>query len=280
MAVSAADVKRLREETDAPMMECQSALKEADGDFEKARQILREKGKAAASKRAGRATSEGVAMAVAAPDHKSAGGVILECETDFVAKNPDFVKVAEEVAAAFVATDPGADPLAVQANGRPVKAIVEETIAKFRENTELKGAVRMTGDAVAVYVHHDKKHAAMVALTGTASNVLEVGRKLAIQCVALKPKFVRKSDISQDVIDREIETQTQRAINEGKDPNIAKNIAQGRVNKEFYKSEVLLEQDFFEDLAKTVGAYVDEAAKAGGGTIEVKSFHRLSVGEG
>jgi elongation factor Ts len=280
MSVSASDVKRLRDETDAPMMECRAALEEAGGDFEKAKSLLREKGKAAAAKRADRSTSEGVAFWAISPDLKTAGGVILECETDFVAKNADFVATVEQVASAFVANDPGANPLEVQVDGKTVGTIVQEAVAKFRENVQLTKAVRLTSNgAIGIYNHHDRKKAAAVVLEGDANTLVDAGRKLAIQCVALNPSYVRKEDIDASVIEREIEIETQRALNEGKPENIARNVAQGRVNKEFFKSQVLLEQDFYEDLSKSVSAYIQEAAKAGGGAIDVKSFARLAVGE-
>jgi elongation factor Ts len=278
---TAQDVKKLREETDAPMMECKQALDEADGTYDRAKEILREKGKAAAAKRQDRATSEGVVALATSADNKTVAGVVLECETDFVARNEDFIAVAQQLADGFLNTDPGTDPLAVKLGDKTVGEIVEATVAKIRENIRISKAVRVTtANVLSTYVHHDRKKAVIVELTGDASNAIETGRALAIQSVAFPPTFVSKDQVPQDFIDREIETETKRAINEGKDEKIAKNIAQGRVNKEFMKSNVLLEQPFYKDQNKSVGEFMREEAKNGGGSLSVIAITRLAVGEG
>src|SRR5580700_5752825 len=127
---TAADVKRLREETDAPMMECKQALDEADGDYEKAKTILREKGKAAAAKRADRSTAEGAVAFAASADGKTVGGVVLECETDFVANTDVFIDLAQKIAEAYRDNGVGADPLAVTVDGKTVKELTEEAVGK------------------------------------------------------------------------------------------------------------------------------------------------------
>jgi elongation factor Ts len=274
MAFTAADVKRLREETDAPMMECNAALKEADGDFDKAKSILREKGKAAAAKRADRSTAAGVVAVAATADSKTVGAVVLESETDFVAKNPDFIQIAQELAEIFRDNDPGSDPMSVTANGKNVRDIVEGAVGKIRENIKISRAVRLTGDsAIATYVHHDKTKGSLVR--GSGDNA-EAFRRVAIQVVSLPPDVVSKDQLSQEKLNAEIEIETQRAINEGKDEKIARNIAQGRVNKEFVKKAVLLEQPFYADTNKSVQQYLQEEAKGS----EVKDFVYLGVGVG
>lgn len=275
MEIDAKLVMKLRAETDAPVMECKAALTEAGGDYDKAKQILREKGKAAAAKRADRATGAGVAMFVTSDDNSKAGGVVLESETDFVAKNPEFITTAETIAKAFVAQDPGSDALGVKAGDKTVGALVEESVAKIRENIKVARAVHVEGAKVAVYVHHDKTKAAAVVLDGDSPNLLEAGQKLAIQCVAHPPQYIQKDEVPKDIIDREIETETQRAINDGKTPEVAANIAKGRVNKEYFQSHVLLEQPFYADAKKTVSQYLQEQ----GGTIKIIGFTRLAVGE-
>ena len=249
---TAQDVKRLREDTDAPMMECKAALDEADGDFDRAKQLLREKGKAAAGKRAGRATSAGVVAMSVHHDHNIVGAVVLESETDFVARNEDFVTLAQELAEIFLHTEPGADPLAVKHGEKTVGEMIEGGVALFRENIKLAKALRITSDSqLCSYVHHDRTKGSIIELTGDAS-VREVGRSVAIQVVAFPPEVVSKEQLSKEMLDREIETETQRAINEGKPEAIAKNIAQGRVNKEFVNKAVLLEQPFYVDPSKSV----------------------------
>lgn len=281
MAFSAADVKKLRDETDAPMMECKAALTEANGDFAKAKDILREKGKAAAAKRADRATKAGVVAIALSGDSKTAGAVVIECETDFVAKNPDFIAVANQIAEALLASDPGSDPLSVKVGSETIGSLVEGAIAKIRENIKVTKAVRLTTSGVfAKYVHHDNTKGSVIELEGDASTILDAGHKLAIQAIAFPPAYVTKDQVPADVIAHELEVETQRAINEGKSPEIAKNIAQGRINKEYYKAVVLLEQPFYAELGKSAGDFVAEQAKAGNGTIKVKGFTLLAVGEG
>jgi elongation factor Ts len=271
MAVSAADVKRLRDETDAPMMECKGALEEAGGDYERAKQILREKGKAAAAKRADRSTAAGVVAIAAAPDNKSVGVVVLESETDFVAKNESFIAIAQNLAEIFLNNDPGSDPMAVGS----VRDIVEGAVATIRENIKVAKALRlMTGDQFATYVHHDKTKGAVIEITGD-EQARNAGRSVAIQVVAFPPEVIAKEDLSQELLDRELETETQRAIQEGKDEKIARNIAQGRVNKEFIKKAALLEQPYYIDPNKSVGQYLAEEAKG----QSVKSFTYVAVGQ-
>ncbi len=274
---TAQDVKRLRDETDAPMMECKKALEEADGDFDKAKAILREKGKAAAAKRAGRQTGEGVVAFALSEDKKTLGGVILECETDFVARNEDFVAMADELAKAYLTQDPGSDPLAVKVGDKTAAETIETAVGKIRENIKITRAIHATtSDSFATYVHHDRTKGVAVEVKGEA-NASEVGYKLAIQSVAFPPEFITRDEVPQDKVQAELEVETQRAINEGKTPDIAKNIAQGRINKEYYKRVVLLEQPFYLDPSKSVKDYMQEA---GGSSFSVGRVIRLSVGEG
>lgn len=263
------------------MLECNNALKEADGDFEKAKEILREKGKAAAAKRAERTTAEGVASFVAANDGKTLGGVVLESETDFVARNEEFIALANTLAGAAAATDPGSDPLALPVNGTTAGELVEQAVAKIRENIKLAKAVQLSADApIPFYIHHDKKKATAVVLSGNASTAFEAGRQIAIHATAFPPRYIKHDEVPQDVIAKELELETKRAIEEGKDEKIAANIAQGRVNKEFFSSAVLEDQPFYTDPKKTVKQWLAEQASAGGGTLEIVKVVRLGVGEG
>ncbi len=271
---TAADVKRLREETDAPMMECKNALEQTDGDFDKAKQILRESGKAAAGKRADRATSAGVVAMAVHHDHNIVGAIVLESETDFVARNEDFIALAQEIAEIFLHNEPGENPLAVKHGDTTVGEMIEAAVGTIRENIKLTKAVRLKSDnQLCTYVHHDRTKGSVVEITGDA-DVREVGRSLAIQVVAFPPEVVSKDQLSQEMLAKELETETHRAINEGKPENIARNIAQGRVNKEFVNKVVLLEQPFYVDPSKSVSAYLKEVAKG----VEVVSFVYLGVG--
>lgn len=270
---TAADVKRLREETDAPMMECKAALDEADGDFDRAKTILREKGKAAAGKRADRTTAAGVVAFSTTADGKTVGGVVLESETDFVARNEEFIKIAQSIADIYRDNDPGADPTAVASGGRTVKEIVEEAVGKIRENIKVARAVRLTSSSpIATYVHHDLTKGAAIVSSGDAPDAM---RKLAIQVVAFPPQALKKEDLSQEMLESEIKVETDRAIKEGKDPKLAENIARGRVNKEFVKSAVLMEQPFYADLSKSVSQFLSEEAKG----VTVEQYVHLAVGQ-
>ncbi len=277
--ISAADVKKLREETDAPMMECKAALDEAGGDFAKAKEILREKGQAAAAKRAGRSTSEGIAKFVAAAGGKSAVGLVVECETDFVAKNENFIALVGKLADGMLAAGSAGPDVTV--DGKSVATHIEEAIAVIRENIQLKKAVFVQAKegVIAVYNHHDAKKASAVEVSGSASNLQDAGFQVAIQTVAFSPAYLKKDDVPKDVIENEIRIETERAINEGKSPEIAEKAAMGRVNKEFYQQQVLLEQPMYTDAKKSVSAYLAEEGKVGGGPISVLQFVRLQVGQ-
>ncbi len=278
MAITAADVKKLRDKTDAPMMDCKAALEEAGGDMAKAEQILREKGKSAAAKKAGRATGEGIAKFVTSDDGKSVAGVVVECETDFVAKNDDFKTMVDKLARGFLAAGKAGQDVVI--DGNTAADIVVDAVNIIRENIQLRFAeVYKTDGVFSVYNHHTGKVAAMVELSGDAKNIRTAGEQLGIQAVGLGATFLKKDDVPKDVIDKEIEIETKRAIDEGKEPNIAENIARGRVNKEFFQRQVLLEQMFYADNKKNVTAYIQEEAKSGGGSINVVRFQKVEVGQ-
>src|ERR1022692_3134900 len=212
---TAADVMRLREETGAPMMECKQALDEADGDFEKAKVILREKGQAAAAKRADRSTAEGAVAFASSADGKIVGGVVLECETDFVANTDEFIALSQKIAEAFRDKGVGSDPLAVTVDGKTVKELTEEAVAKIRENIRVAKAIQLKSNgSIETYVHHDRTKGAAVVFDGEGG---EKARKVAIQVVSLPPDVVSKDQLSQEKIEAEIEVETKRAIAEGKD---------------------------------------------------------------
>ncbi|MES1228311.1 MAG: translation elongation factor Ts [Armatimonadota bacterium] len=278
MTITAADVKKLRDETDAPMMDCKAALTEAGGDFERAKQILREKGKAQAAKKADRATQEGIARFYVSADGKTAAGVIVECETDFVSGNDTFKALVDTLGKGFLAR--GEAGATVVIDGASVDERITDAVNTIRENIQLRHAeLYKTENAFGAYNHHTGKSAALVELSGTASNLKEVGDQLATQVIGMRAMYTNKEDIPADLIAAELQTQINRAIEEGKPANIAENIAKGRVEKEFYREAVLLEQDYFADTKKKVSGYVTEEAAKGGGTITVKGFVKLVVGQ-
>ena len=268
MSYTAQDVKKLREETDAPMMECKAALEEAGGDMTRAKEILREKGKASAGKKAGRDTNAGRVAIVLSDDATKAGIALIESETDFVSNNEGFVGATADVAKAALENGTLSE--------EKMKELGDDIIAKFRENCVVKLAEQVKTDGkFAAYVHHDGSKGALVDSTGDNAGSESI-RKVAVQVVASRPHVVSKDNLSKELLDSEYNIQYTRAINEGKPANIAENIAKGRVNKEFIKEAVLLEQPFYIDPSKTVAQYLTEEAK---GTT-VTSFRLLQVGTG
>lgn len=284
MAINAADVKRLRDLTDAPMMECKAALEEAGGDFDRAVQILREKGAAAAAKRTDRATNAGIAKFVTSEDGKQAVGVVIECETDFVALNPSFREMVDKIAnglLAYSVEDVNNRAHDLEVDGQTVAAHIEQAVGVIRENIKLTRAVKLESDGIiAVYNHRtgdaESTQAAAVDASGDASNLKEVAFKVAVQVVGFKPEFLSKDEVSPELIAKEIETETNRAVNEGKPAEMAAKIAEGRVNKEFFKTRVLQEQPFYEDQNKSIGQWLSEVAQ--GAKIQINRFVRLVVG--
>jgi elongation factor Ts len=267
---TAADVKKLRDETDAPMMECKSALEEANGDYERAKEILREKGKAAAGKKAGRATNAGVVAFAVSADSKTLAAVVVQSETDFVSKNENFVNAAQKVADYVLANGaPEGNPM----DDPKLKEFAEEIVAMFRENVQIARARRFESDApISHYLHHDRTAGTVVVADGPAAGT-EVIRKVAVHATAFAPEVVSKEQLSQEKLDAEMEIELKRALEEGKPENIARNIAQGRVNKDYVKRVVLLEQPWYLDQSKSVSQYLAEEAK---GTT-IKEVVRFSV---
>lgn len=280
MAISAADVKKLRDETDAPMMECKAALEESGGDFNKARDILREKGKAAAVKRAGRSTSAGRVALCLSSDKKQAGGVILECETDFVATNDMFAALAQKLADHFATNEVPGDVTTAVVDGKTIAQHIEEAIAVIRENIQLTKAMHVSGSNLSTYVHHDFTKGAIVGHTGDSAQATEAARKVAIQSVAFPSAvFANKSDIPADTLEKEFETQVKRAMEEGKPGDIAEKIAKGRLDKEYVNQVALTEMAYYADGSKTVKQFLQEEGKAAGEEINILSFIRLQVGQ-
>jgi len=279
MEITAQLVKQLREETDAPMMEGKKALVQAVEDlgsaaneasvFERAKEILKEGGKLQAGKRVDRTVSQGT-VAVGRRG-STVAAVALLCETDFVARNEDFIALAQTLADAFAENDPGNAPLEASVNGKSVQELIEGAVAKIRENIQLGGVVRMEGEAVGAYLHHDKMKAALVAVAGGNGTAVDMANKIGTQVVALQPEFISKDQIDQDRLAKELESEKQKAIEAGKPPEIAAKIAEGRVAKELLSEIVLLEQQWYADLSKKVGDVV--------GGLQVKRFVRIEAGK-
>lgn len=277
MQVTAAMVKKLREETDAPMMECKRALEQAVQDgaadevaaMTRAKEILREGGKMQAGKRQDRAVSQGV-VAVSRKDN-AAAAVVLLCETDFVARNEDFRALAQKMADHFASNDPGDNPLNAVIDGKTVSELIEEAVAKIRENIQLGTVKRVEGENVGVYLHHDKMKAALIATRGGNGQAQEIANKLGTQVVAFSPEYISKDNVDPERLQREIELEKKNAIDAGKPAEIAEKIAQGKVHKDFLQSVVLMEQQWYADLSKKVSDVI--------GGVEVERIVRVEAGK-
>lgn len=283
MAFTAKDVADLREKTGCGMMDCKKVLTEADGDMEKAIDLLREKGLAAAEKKAGRIAAEGMVYAVV---DGSVGAIVeVNSETDFVAKNEGFRNFVDLVAKTVIKNNPDdvAALLACDAGGKTIEAELQEKILTIGENIKLRRFVRYDGVLVA-YNHGGGTHAVLAkfdtdSATAEKSEFSAYTKDVAMQIAAVNPTYVAKDEVPADEIEKEKQILTVQAINEGKPENIAEKMVMGRIQK-YYKDVCLLEQTFVKDADVNVGQYTANMAKELGGDIKIVAFTRYEKGEG
>ena len=266
--ITAADVNKLRKQTGAGMMDCKKALVEAEGDFEAAIDILRKKGQKVAAKRADRDAVEG---AVIAKTNGSDKGVIvkLSCETDFVAKNDDFVALANKLADIALSTgvQTAEEFGAVEfEGGLTVAAKLQEQTGVIGEKIEVAELATVNAAYVASYIHMGNKIGTLVGLTAEAE---EAGKDVAMQAAAMNPVALNRDSVSEDVIARELEVGKELARQEGKPEEMLDKIATGRLNK-FFKENTLVDQDFIKDSKMSVSKYLT-SVQAG---LEVVDFKR------
>ena len=287
MAFTAQDVKALREMTGVGMMDCKKALQATDGDMDKAVDWLREKGLAAAQKKAGRIAAEGVAYA----DVFNGVGVVVEvnAETDFVAKNEKFLDFVKGVAA-VVANEKPADLEALMAapygDGKTVVEMQQEMVLVIGENISVRRFKFYEEGVNIPYIHAGGKIGVIVnmELDGVAADaVVELGKDIAMQIAAMRPSFLDKSEVDNSTLDKEREILTAQAKqdpkNAGKPDNIIEKMVMGRIGK-YYEENCLLQQAFVKENKISVEKHVAEVAKQLGGKIVVKSFTRFEKGEG
>lgn len=292
---SAKEVQELRQRTGAGMMDCKNALVETGGDMDKAVEYLRKKGIAKAEKRAGRVASEGRIVCVVTDDAKT--GILLELnsETDFVARNPDFAKVADSLGAHLL-RDTAFDGVVRNAAegqllGQPfhgdrsktVQDVVTETSAKTGENVVLRRYARLTTDGtIGSYVHHNGRVAALVEVTGPRGDAATELARVVAQHVAAGvprvPEAVTRDEIPTEIVERERRIFEEKARGEGKPDAIITKMVDGQLRK-FYGEVTLLEQPWVRDESKTIQQLVDEASKQAGGALTVKRFVRYRMGE-
>ncbi len=285
MNFTAQDVKALREKTGCGMMDCKKALVEADGDMDKAVDILREQGLAKVAKKASRIAAEGVAFATTSDDNKTGVVVEVNAETDFVAKNADFMAFVETVAKTIINDSPAdVDALmACKACGADmtVDELLTEKIQVIGENIKIRRFVRYEGNCVS-YVHAGGKIGVLVNFDTDVADKPEfitAGKDVAMQIAALGTQYLNRDDVPAEVIDHEKEIMRAEVINSGKPEAIADKIVMGKINK-YYKENCLVDQEFVKDNKQTVKQYIDSVAKSLGGTITIKEFTRYEKGEG
>ena len=278
-------VKELREMTDAGMMECKKALVEADGDMDKAVDVLRTRGLAAAAKKVGRATNEGTVMAIVSDDATKGAVVELNCETDFVGMNEKFKGYAEKIArAAMAANVEDIESLkAVDAEGETVEAGLTDAIHTLGENMNLARAAVVEAGGVASYIHGGGKIGVLVTfdvegIDPASDEFQHCGRDVAMQVAAASPVSATREFVPAEVVAHEMEIYKAQAAESGKPENIQEKIATGRLEK-FYKESCLTEQAFVKNPDQNVTDYVNEVAKKLGGTIKVTGFKRFMLGE-
>ncbi|MBK3517364.1 translation elongation factor Ts [Carboxylicivirga marina] len=261
MAITAADVSKLRKSTGAGMMDCKKALTEAEGDFDKAVDIIRKKGQAIASKRADREATEGVVLAKVTADKKRGALIVLNCETDFVAKNESYVDFAMSILDLAVAENP-ADLEALKAlelNGRPVSEVVSEQSGVIGEKLDLAAFEAISADSVVAYIHAGNKLATMVGFNQEGVDE-QVAKDVAMQAAAMAPVAIDADSVPADVKEKELEIGKEKAREEGKPEAMLEKIAMGRLNK-FFKESTLMEQAFVKDNKMTIKQYLDGASK-------------------
>lgn len=285
MAFTAQDVKNLREKTGCGMMDCKKALTETDGDMDKAIEFLREKGLAAAAKKADRIAAEGLIVSVV--DDTKKVGVVLEvnAETDFVAKNEKFVEFVNNVAKTIIDENPANVDDLLKLKCANCDASVEdelrEKIQVIGENMKIRRFERLEGDLVS-YVHGNGRIGVMVKFdTDVASKdgFEEYAKDVAMQIAAIAPEYLDETTVPAERVEKEKEILTVQAMNEGKPANIAEKMVIGRIKK-FFKEICLMDQSFVKDPDKSVSQYTSDTAKALGGSIKVVGFVRYEKGEG
>jgi len=273
--ISASDVNKLRQQTGAGMMDCKKALVEANGDFEAAVDYLRKKGAKVAASRQDRDSNEGVIIAKASADGKS--GIIVEvnCETDFVAKNADFVAFAESVAEVALTNSPASleDLKSLEIGGVKIADLLIEQTGKIGEKIEVSKYEVVSADKVVAYIHGNYRLGVLVGLSADVDGVDEAGKDVAMQIAAMNPVAIDKDGVDSKTIERELEIAKEQIRAEGKPEEMVEKIATGKLNK-FYKENTLLNQEFVKDSSKTIAQFLDSVSKG----LTVTAFKRVQLG--
>lgn len=274
MAITAQEVNKLRQMTGAGMMDCKKALVEADGDFDKAIEILRKKGQKVSASRSDRETTEGTVFVKASDDLKEAVMLSLNCETDFVAKNDDFQQFGQRILEVAYQHKPASieDLKALKMDDLTVGEKIVEMVGKIGEKIDIGAYEHLKGEMVVTYLHAGSRLGVLVVLENTNPQAEEAGRDVAMQIAAMNPVALDKDSVDQATIDRELEIGREQARAEGKPENMLDKIAQGKLNK-FFKENTLMQQSFVKDPSMTITQYLDSINKG----LKVTQFKRVSV---
>jgi elongation factor Ts len=274
MSISAADVKKLRDMTGAGMMDCKKALADANGDFEAAVEYLRKKGQKVSEQRSDRDANQGVIVTHISADKKKAVALELNCETDFVARNEDFVATAEKFAQ--IAYDQEVTDLdtfrTLKLDGLEIGEHLKSMVGKIGEKIDVRRIelIQSTGSILS-YIHPGAQLAVLVDFSGEVD--VEIGKDVAMQVAAMNPIAVNKEDVDASVLDKELEIAKEQLINEGKPAEIAEKAAHGKIRR-FYEERVLNEQKFVKDSSVTVREYLKSK-----GAPSVVAFKRIQLGD-
>lgn len=271
MAVTMADIQHLRKMTGAGMMDCKKALQEANGDFDKAMEIIRKKGQAVAAKREDREAAEGCVLAKTEGDF--AAIVALQCETDFVAKNEEYIALTQEILDAAISNKPAnkEELLKISLPAGTVEQVITDKMASTGEKMELGSFEFLTAPFVTSYIHMGNKLATIVGFNKTDVDA-SVAKDIAMQIAAMNPVAITPEGIPAEIKQRELDLAKDKAREAGKPENLLDRIAEGSLNK-FYKDFTLLQQDYVKDPKKTIAQFIKEHDK----DLEVVAFKRVSL---
>jgi len=273
MKISAKDVMKLRKATNAGMMDCKHALAESEGDFDRAIDIIREKGKLVAQKRSGRDAGEGDVLAQISEDKKFGTIIVLNCETDFVAKNQGFIDLTKSFLDVAVKKQPSdlESLKSEEIDGRSIADLVTEQVGIIGEKLELSYYGKVEGEEVAEYIHPGNRLAAVVGFNKTLEDP-QVGKEIAMQIAAMAPVAVDKEDVPKEVAEKELEIAKEKFRMEGKPEKMIDRIAQGALQK-FFKENTLLNQASIRDSKMTVREYLKSVDK----DLKITSFIRYAL---
>lgn len=282
MAITATQVNELRQKTGAGMMDCKKALTEANGDFEKAIEILRKKGASVASKRAEKSANEGMIVIKVSSDSKKASIVEVNCETDFVANSADFIQLANKVAETAFETE-AQDAKKMLESDVNLKNLLNDVMGKVGEKIEISRVATLKSETglFVNYVHMGSKLGVLVKfdnVTNGVDELIEIGKNIAMQVAAMNPICVYREEVPTATIEKEIDIYKELARKEGKPETILDKIAQGKLNK-FYQENCLYEQAFIKDNSKSVKDLIEEFNKKNGSKTNISLFKRFHLSD-